>query len=82
MIIKTKLVTSLFLSLLEKTRGFKLFCVYMLPILLSVFPIVKDISINSEPVGHVGIAVVGFMTGLVIEGVLLIATETAKALKK
>ena len=55
--------------------------IYLMPLIFMVaFPLIKDIELNSEVLGVFGLMVSGFISGLMLEGVLFMLFATVAIL--
>lgn len=55
--------------------------IYLIPLIFMVtFPLIKDISLNGEVLGVFGLMVSGFISGLMLEGILLMLAATVAIL--
>jgi len=55
--------------------------IYLMPLIFMVaFPLIKDVQLNDETLGVFGLMVSGFISGLMLEGVLLMLAATVAIL--
>ena len=64
-----------------KTRLKWLASIYMIPLIFMVgFPLIKNIKVDDESLGVFGLMVTGFLSGLMVEGVLCMLFATVAVL--
>lgn len=55
--------------------------IYLIPLIFMVaFPLIKDVKLNDETLGVFGLMVSGFISGLMLEGVLLMLAASVAIL--